>query len=114
MKLQRSFVLLFISSLLFVSNVFADSFRCVGMDGEGNKIHVLYDEGTKTVNINGQILKVESETVGKNGVATENYMTEDDDEVYASLVVEDKNNIVLRQFRAKDDKELAVVPLACE
>lgn len=114
MKLQQSFMLVFVSSILCVSNAMADSFKCVGMDGDGNKIHVLYDEDTKTVNINGNILKIESGTVGENGIATENYKTEDDGEVYASLVVEDKNSIVLRQFNAEDDKELAVVPLACE
>lgn len=101
-------------ALLFVTNSYAAAYRCVGLDGEGNKINVLYDESTNTVNINGEILKIESGTEGDNGVATENYTLEDGTKVYASLVVEDKSKIILRQYRAKDDEVLATVPLACE
>lgn len=108
--------LFFMSVVTFVMSTatYADAYRCVGLDGEGNKINVLYDEKTNTVNINGTILKVEAGTQGKNGVATENYETEDGEEVYASLVVEGHDKIILRQMRAKDDSAIATVPLACD
>jgi hypothetical protein len=112
-------ILTFVSTFFFlslsgVSAVHAEAYRCVGLDGTGAKINVLYDEGTNTVNINGEVLKVESGTHGNNGVATENYELEDGTEVYASLVVEDKGKIILRQYKAKNDEVLATVPLACE
>lgn len=114
MRISLSVTIFAMSALLLTSNIYAASYRCVGMDGEGEKINVLYDEGTNTVNINGTVLKVTSGTKGKNGVATENYKTEDDNEVYASLVVESDDKITLRQYNAEDDEVIATVPLACE
>ena len=111
---MKARILAGIALLILSSTSFAASYKCVGLDGEGNKINVLYDEDTSTVNVNGHILKIEAGTNGKNGVATEDFKNDDDVEVYYSLVVEGKGKIVLRQMTTKDDEELAVVPLACE
>jgi hypothetical protein len=96
------------------TNVYAEAYRCVGLDGEGNKVNVLYDESTETINVNGHVLKIEAATNGKNGMATEDFERDDGTKAYISLVVEGKNKIILRQFQSADDKELAIVPLACE
>jgi len=96
------------------SAVYAEAYRCVGLDGEGNKITVLYDEATGSINVNGRVLKVEAATNDESGIATENFKRDDGMEVYVSLHVADKNKISLHQLKAADDTEVAVVPLACE
>lgn len=71
--LAMSLTLMLISSM----SVYAAAYRCAGMDSAGDKVNVIYDEGTNTVNVDGTVLKVEAATNGKNGVATENYELED-------------------------------------
>lgn len=105
------------SVLACAGSAYAEAFRCVGMDGTGQKITVIFDESTKTLNINGDILKITSGTVDGKGIATNSYHRDDGKYVYASLVNEgtkQQEKMVLRQFLDKGDVELAVVPLACE
>src|SRR3990167_9689850 len=96
------------------ANVFSASYKCDGMDGESNAIHAIYDEDADTININGTTLQITASTKGKNGVATQDYARDDGTKVYASLVTEGKNKIVLRQLRSTDDEELSVVTMHCE
>ncbi len=96
------------------TSVLAESYRCIGMDPTGKVMHVLFDDETDTLNVNGTILKVEAPTKAKNGFATEDYELENGKKAYVSLVVEDKDKIVMRQMDAKTDDELSKVDLACK
>lgn len=94
--------------------VVAQTFTCVGMDPTGKKINVIYDEDTATINVNGTILKIQAATNAHNGVATEDYELDNGKKAYVSLVVEDKDKIVVRQMDSKTDDELSKVDLACK
>ncbi len=114
MRVLQLLSLVFFISFTTITTAYAESFQCVGMDGEGNKINVLYDEDTMTINVNGQILKVTNGTQGKNGVATEDFTDDNGKKVYVSLVTEGKGKFILRKIATKDDEELVRVPLACK
>jgi hypothetical protein len=116
MKISRMLAISAACTLIPLSGAYASTHKCVGMDGEGAQINVLYDEDTNTINVNGTVLKITAGTQGKNGVASEDYKMEDGEDVYVTLVVEgdNKNDFVLRQYAAKDDKVIATVPLACK
>ncbi len=92
----------------------AQTFTCVGMDPTGKKINLIYDEDTSTINVNGTLLKIQAATNAHNGVATEDYEIENGKKAYVSLVVEDKDKIVVRQMDSKNDDELSKVELACK
>jgi len=102
-----------LSLLIACQSVFAETYRCVGMDPHGKTVNVIYDENTGTINVNGQLLKVEAATNANNGVATEDYELDTGVKAYVSLVVEDKGKIIVRQMRSSDDEELSKAELAC-
>lgn len=103
-----------LSVMCLSSTVVAQTFTCVGMDPTGKKINVIYDEDTSTINVNGTILKIQAATNAHNGVATEDYELDTGKKAYVSLVVEDKDKIVVRQMDSKTDDELSKVELACK
>ena len=114
MKTVKILGVCLIIALTSFQAVNAKTYKCVGMDGEGTKLNVLYDEDTDTINVNGNILKVEAGTQGRNGVATEAFDLEEGGRAYMSLVVEGENSFILRQYNEKADSVMMTAPLACK
>lgn len=114
--MRKSKIIVFLAaiSLLFTTTVYAKTYKCVGMDSEGKKVNVLFDEASGTINVNGKVLNIVAPTKGKNGAATEDYELEDGTKAYVSLVVEGDDKIMIRQMSSDDDKELSAVELACD
>jgi hypothetical protein len=91
----------------------AESMKCTGMNDSGKTVHVLVDWDTETLNVDGDIMKIVAGTQGENGVATENFKTEDGTLVYNSITVNGKQ-ITINQYDAKTDEFIASVKLACK
>lgn len=94
--------------------IFPVQHTCVGMDAQGNTIHAIIDPETNTLNVNGDIFKIIAGTVGKNGVSTGDYTTDENNLVYDSVTKNSEGKITLYQFDAKTDKVKATVPMACK
>lgn len=95
--------------------VYATVLKCTGMYTNGDILHLFFDDKSNTINVDGDIHKIESSTVGNNGLATENFQNKNGKTVYLSLV-NDKGQLDLKIFepqKAGADKLTHVIHLAC-
>lgn len=65
-----------------------------------------------TLNVDGDVHKIESVTENKKGLATENYKNEDGKSVYISFI-NDNGDMYIKIFAAKDDDLIDTIHLAC-
>lgn len=95
---------------------YSDGLSCIGMDGTGQTIHLLLDVDTATVNINGNILKINGGSKDGEDIWTRNYIS--DEGVLAKGVLTHKkrgsDDLIFLQVNAVNNNLIAQVPLACK
>lgn len=109
--MNRVAKLMLFACMLMAMSAQAESLKCIGQDAAGNTINVILDKESGTVNVNGNILKIVSETEDKKGISSEDFKT-DTKTVYVSLVP-DGDNLILHEFDAKTNNLDQTVNLAC-
>lgn len=100
-------------TFLYLGVSHAGILQCVGMTSNGITINVISDPDSRTLNVNGNVLKVNGTTVSGRGFTTENYINKNGMVVYYSMTMdEDKNPILIQYNGVNQDPEL-YIQLAC-
>lgn len=114
MNIFRTFTFVLIS--FFPLHSFADGLSCIGMDGSGQTIKLIFDVDTASINVNGNILKIAGGSKDGKTVWTQDYLT--DKGVLAKGLLTHKevgdDNVTFKQVTTKKSEVIAVVPLACK
>lgn len=111
---MKHFLIAFIFfSIPYIS--FAQGLSCVGMDGTGKTINVIYHLETDTINVNGDISKIASKSPDKKTMTSQPYLTANGTMSKVTLTQDNPQSerAVLKQFNVKDNKLITIVPLAC-
>ena len=108
------FIGILISCLSSLAN--SEGLSCIGMDGSGQTIHLIFDVDTATININGHILKISSGSKDGKKIWTTNYIS--DQGVLSKGILTHKkagaDDSTFLQVNAVTSDVIAKVPLACK
>lgn len=107
-KIMCSFLIFF---YIGVGN--AGILQCVGMTSTGITINVISDSDSRTLNVNGNILKVIGTTISGKGFTTENYINKNGMVVYFSMTRDDSGNPILIQYNGVNQEPELYISLAC-
>lgn len=115
MKLTNLLILIFLVFQLTTLS-YAAGLTCVGMDGSGQTLHLIFDVNTATININGKILEINGGSKDGKKMWTKNYIS--DQGILAKVILTHKkpgdDNSTLEQVNAITNDVIARAPLACK
>ncbi|MFJ1267884.1 hypothetical protein ACD661_04830 [Legionella lytica] len=86
--------------------------QCVGMLN-GITVNIISDPDSKTLNVNGNILKVTGANAQNTGFRTENYINNNGVVVYYSMALDNDNKPVLIQYNGVNQDPEFYIDLAC-
>lgn len=114
--MKFALTLIAVLSFFFSALAYSNGLSCIGMDGTGQTIHILFDVDTATLNVNGHILKIAGGSKDGKDILTNNYIS--DEGILAKGIMTHKkrgaDDAIFLQVNAVTKDVIAKVPLACK
>lgn len=87
----------------------ADILKCNGTYSNGNPMHVIFDQNSNVLNVDGDVHSVVTSNPGNEGLATEDFENENGKMVYIAIVNNNNSNLNLKIFEQQNNNKSALV-----